>query len=266
MISKHNATQSMQAEIIPSAEPFFFPGGSTGCLLIHGYTGTPKEMRWLGEYLAEQGNTVLGIRLFAHATQPADMIRARWRDWLASVEDGWHMLSDCTQQIFVIGLSMGGILSLLFASRRPVAGIVAMSTPHHLPKDARIRFIKPLSLIQPYIPKGSPSWFDEKAYQEHTSYPSDPTRAYAEVRDMLEVMRNRLPIIKSPTLLIYSKDDPVVTPGEGHMELIYQALGSSDKQSLWIEKSGHVLPRDAQRKQVFRAIGEFITRVADQAA
>ena len=41
--------------IIPTAEPFFIPAGPTGCLLIHGFTGSPKEMRWMGEYLAREG-------------------------------------------------------------------------------------------------------------------------------------------------------------------------------------------------------------------
>jgi carboxylesterase len=244
------------------AEPFLFPGGPIGCLLIHGFTGTPKEMRWCGEYLAAQGHTVLGIRLFAHATQQADMIRARWTDWLADVEDGYHMLRGSCQKVFVIGLSMGGILSLLLASRRELAGVVILSTPHHLPSDPRIRFVKPLSLVKPTMPKSPPAWFDQEAYQEHLSYPSDPTRAFAELRDMLEAMRKGLPNIQAPALLVYSKDDPVVTPEEGHMELIFQSLASQEKQSLWIEKSGHVVTRDAQRQQVFEAIGNFVNRLA----
>ena len=72
------------ANIIPSAEPFFFPGSKTGILLIHGFTGTPKEMRWMGEYLHQKQHlTVLGIRLSGHATQPEDMLRSSYTDWLA---------------------------------------------------------------------------------------------------------------------------------------------------------------------------------------
>jgi len=41
--------------IIPTAEPFYFPGNKIGCLLVHGFTGTPKEMRWMGEYLGSSG-------------------------------------------------------------------------------------------------------------------------------------------------------------------------------------------------------------------
>ena len=52
--------------IIKTAEPFYFPGNSTGCLLIHGFTGTPKEMRPLGDFLADKGYSVLGIRLSGH--------------------------------------------------------------------------------------------------------------------------------------------------------------------------------------------------------
>ena len=250
--------------LIPSAEPFFFPGGPVGCLLVHGFTGTPKEMRWLGEYLAGQGHTVLGVRLSAHATQPEDMIRSRWWDWAASVEDGWSMLSHCTKKVFVIGLSIGGILALLSASYLPVAGVVAMATPHHLPTDPRLRVIKLLSHFWRFIAKGPPDWVDLEAYREHISYPADPTRAYAELRDLLVEMRAGLPRVSAPALLIYSKNDPTVKAGDGHMEKIYDGLGSCIKQTLWIENSGHVITRDAARQTVFQAVAGFVSEISEE--
>lgn len=248
--------------LMPTAEPFFFPGGRIGCLLVHGFTGTPKEMLWLGEYLARQGHSVLGVRLAAHATQPEDMPRARWHDWLASVEDGWHILSGITDQIIVLGLSMGGVLALILAARYPVAGIVAMSTPHHLSHDPRLRIIKPLSLLQPFRAKGSPDYFEPEAFSDHICYPVDPTRSYAELSALLVEMRAALPKISAPVQLINSRQDSVVTEQERHMELIYEALGSQDKQMLWIENSSHVITRDAQRQTVFRIAADFIARVA----
>ena len=144
----------MSLNIIPTAEPFFFPGGPTGVLLVHGFTGAPKEMRWMGEYLAKQGYTVLGVRLAGHATQPADMLRVTWQDWLTSVEDGWHLLRGAADQVFVAGLSMGGTLALLLASQVEVAGVIAMSTPYEMSPDPRLRFIKWLRWIYPSAPKG----------------------------------------------------------------------------------------------------------------
>jgi len=251
-----------EALIMPTAEPFFFPGDSTGCLLVHGFTGTPKEMRWVGEHLSAQGRSVLGVRLAAHATRPQDMIRARWPDWLASVEDGWHLLSSCCDKVFVIGLSMGGVLSLTFAARFPVAGVVAMATPHHIPPDPRLPFIKPLSVLKPFMPKGPSNWYDPQAFAQHAAYTVDPTRAYLEVLGLLAEMRAALPQVTAPALLIYSKNDQTVTVQEEHMQQIYAALGSHDKHGLWVENSSHVITEDAARQEVFRAVADFVARQA----
>jgi carboxylesterase len=188
------------------------------------------------------------------------MIRARWHDWLASVEDGWHLLSGCCDRIFVVGLSMGGILSLLFSARYPVAGVAALAAPHHLPNDPRLRFIKLISLFKPFFAKGEPEWFDQEALAEHISYDSDPTRSYAEVRDLIKEMQATLPAVRAPTLLVFSKNDPTVLAEDGHMQAIYDALGSEKKERLWIEGSGHVITRDAQRQRVFQAVADFIER------
>ena len=112
-------------QTIPTAEPFFFPGNRTEVLLIHAYTSAPKEMRGMGETLNRQGYTVLGMRLAGHATRPEDMIRSRYADWMASVEDGNHLLRGSTDKVFLLGLSMGGLLSLTMASRLDVCGVVA---------------------------------------------------------------------------------------------------------------------------------------------
>lgn len=212
----------------------------------------------MGEYLAGCGYSVLGIRLAAHATRPEDMIRVRWRDWLASVEDGWHILSGCTERIYVMGLSLGGILSLLFAADHPVAGVVAMATPHHLPADWRVRFIKPLSLFLKSTLKSPGNYYDPEAFADHVCYPVDPTRAYAEVRDAIVEMQRGLPRVSAPVLLIYSRQDETVRAQDKHLESIYQALGSDDKRYLWIEGSSHVITCDAKRQEVFQAAHDFI--------
>lgn len=250
--------------VIPTAEPFFFPGGRTGCLLVHGFTGTPKEMRWLGEYLSGQGHTVLGVRLAGHATQPEDMLRVRWEDWIASVEDGWRMLGDCTDRIVVMGLSMGGMLSLLFAAHYPVAGVAAMSTPHHLPSNPLLPYAEILSRVKPAMPKGPSDWRDQEAEKQHVDYPDYPTRTIAQLRDLLVEMRLELPQVKAPVLLIYSRGDATIRPEDRHVDQIYDALGSRDKQVVWVENSGHVITEDAERQEVFQAVGSFVARLSQE--
>jgi len=253
-------------QIIPTAEPFFLPGDRSkpACLLIHGFTGTPKEMRWMGEYLNQQGYTCLGVRLTGHATHPEDMIRSRWTDWVASVEDAYHLLCGLTDDIFLVGLSMGGILALLIATQLEVRGVIAMSTPAHLPTDYPVWFLKLVSVFMPYRakskePPGS-GWFDKAAYQDHVAYAKNPIRATAELKKLILEMRAALPKLRVPVLLMHSKDEKYILPE--NMEIIYEELiHASDKTKLTITGSGHVLSRDASREQVFKAAVAFIQRI-----
>ncbi|HEX9090939.1 MAG TPA: alpha/beta fold hydrolase, partial [Anaerolineales bacterium] len=171
--------------IIPTAEPFIFPGNKIGCLLIHGFTGAPKEMRWMGEYLSGRGYSVLGVRLAGHATDPKDMQRMKWQDWLESVEDGYCLLKGMADKVFVMGLSMGGILSLLFAAHQPVAGVVVMSVPYDLPNDPRLRFAKLLAGIVPKVGKAPADWHNLEAAKDHVEYPYLSTKGIVQLHDLL---------------------------------------------------------------------------------
>jgi carboxylesterase len=258
-------TNSM-LQTIPTAEPFFFPGDPSkpACLLVHGFTGTPKEMRWMGKYLHQQGYTCLGIRLTGHATRPKDMIRSRWTDWTASVEDGYSLLRGFSQNIFLVGLSMGGALSLLMSTRLDVKGVVAMSTPLELPAKYPVWRIRLLSYFKAYMPKVKGNldslWFDKAAYKEHISYPLNPIRSAAELKILLGKLNSALPNVRVPVLLMHSQDDPYVAPE--NLLRIYERLGTSDKKTLWLTGSGHVVTRDAARDQVFEAAAAFIRRVS----
>jgi carboxylesterase len=245
--------------IIPTAEPFFFPGNRIGCLLVHGFTGAPKEMRWMGEYLGNLGYSVLGVRLAGHATRPEAMRRMNWEDWADSVEDGYFTLKEMVDHIFIIGLSMGGVLSLRFAAHHPISGVVALSTPYELPDDPRLPFVSVISLVVPWMKQGPPDWHNPEAAKDHVCYPYYPTRAVIQLRDLLSEMRASLPQVTVPALLIYSRQDKGVLPPNA--EKIYAALGSQQKNLIWVENSGHVIPREPDRFIAFKAIDDFIKRV-----
>lgn len=103
---------------------------SRACLLIHGFYGTSTEMLGLGKALAVHGVRTHGIALAGHSGNPDDMLASGRKHWIASAEDGLAQLSHYPQ-VFVAGLSMGGVISLLLASRYPqrIAGVIALSTP-----------------------------------------------------------------------------------------------------------------------------------------
>ncbi len=253
------------AQILPTTEPFFLLGdrARVGVLLIHGFTGTPKEMRWLGEYLQAQGYSSLGVRLAGHATCLEDMIRSRWIDWTASVEDGYHLLRGVADRVVLAGLSMGGVLALLMATRLEVEAVIAMAAPYRLPTSYTARQIRLYSYLRRFLPKSNDQpgadWFDKQAYADHVSYPLNPVRSLAELQALLGEMRLALPRIQVPTLLIYSRDDRVILPESG--PAIFERIGAREKELLWVSQSGHVVTRDTARGEVFEAVIAFLRRL-----
>ena len=73
--------------------PFELPGERGACLLIHGFTGTPWDVRPLGEALSRAGIAVHGVRLPGHGTTPAAMLDARAPDWLLACDEALARLA-----------------------------------------------------------------------------------------------------------------------------------------------------------------------------
>ena len=249
----------MQPQVIPGAEPFYFPGGPTGCLVIHGFTASPQEVRWLGESLAADGHTVLGVRLAGHGTRIEDMVRSRKQDWLASVEDGYHLLKPAVDQIYAVGLSMGAVLGFHLAAQFPLAGIAAMSTPYHMPDPYfyRMRALIPfLSRFTVGKRKKPSQWFNPAGAEGRITYDRNPLRSAYELGLLLDEFQALLPSIKIPARLIHSRDDDYILPPQA--EKIYANLGSPDKQLIWIQESRHVITCDGNREIVFKLVKDFI--------
>jgi esterase/lipase len=141
-------------------------------------------MRWMGEYL-HRGDTPAGRS--SRRTDPEDMVRSRWTDWTGSVEDGYQLLRGVTEDIFLVGLSMGGILSLLMSTRLKVRGVVAMATPARMPTNHPVWLLQLMSLYVKYRPETNEEpgsgWCDKAAWQDHIAYPRGPLSSRTEEID-----------------------------------------------------------------------------------
>ncbi len=246
---------------LPAVEPFFFPGNSVGCLLIHGFTGTPYEMRGLGEHLAARGYSVAGPALAGHATRLEAMLPTRWHDWHASVVDAYDQLSQTGAAIFPIGLSLGGSLALHLAAHRAVAGVVAISTPFEI-RHPFISFFRFLPFLLPLFPSIKKKRFandtqDARISPQHPEYAAYPTRAaQSMLHDFFPHLRDDLRDVRAPALLIQARGDHTI-PRES-AEQIYARLGSRKKEIAWLECGGHLALEDYGKEEAFARILQFV--------
>src|SRR6185312_1439011 len=142
--------QSMS--VLPGAEAYSHEGGSTGVLLCHGFTGSPQSIRPWAEYLAEAGLSVWLPRLPGHGTTWQEMARTRWEDWYAEVDRAFDELRAKSDEIFVMGLSMGACLALRLAEVRgpAISGLVLVNPS--VTADTRLFLLAPaLKFVLPSL-------------------------------------------------------------------------------------------------------------------
>lgn len=248
---------------MPGAEPFILRGNRVGCLLLHGFTGTPNEMRELGTRLHAQSCTVLGPALAGHATKIEDMIPTRWEDWYRTTTEAYVQLAQTCDAIFPIGLSLGGMLALHLAAHRKISGVVTVSSPSSV-NDWRLLPFKILSPLFRFIPTVKKNLKHSDAHDPnlnmwHLRYMEHPTAAATSmIRDFFPHVMTDLRDVHAPALLLQARGDRVV-PRES-MQTLYDHLGSSEKEMVWLERGGHQALEDLDREIAFEQITGFVQR------
>lgn len=245
----------MEGTILPGAEPFVFPGGDVGCLLVHGFTGNPSSMRPMGEYLFERGFTAVGPRLKGHGTRVEDMLDNTYGDWIASAEAGLEEIRSKCKTVFVAGLSMGATLALHLACNHPdaVKGVVSVCGPVFM-KDPRLLFLPLLRLFAKTIP-GIGSDIKDPAVAE-LSYERMPLAALGELLKLCRLVKGELPRIGQPALVFESREDHVVHPANA--VYILEHIGSAEKELIWLDNSYHVATLDLDKELIFEKTAHFM--------
>ncbi len=242
-------------------QPFAFDRGPIGCVLLHGFTAAPKEMRSLGEYLADRNYTIRGVRLAGHATSPEDLAQTTWRDWVASAQAPVAELRQHCQQVWIIGLSLGGLIGLHLAEHHLINGVVAMAPPILTP-DRRMPFARFLWRFKPYSIKGLANLQDEAALLHHADYEHNPTRAIAEMYALIRRTRADLSMIYCPLLLIFARHDRVVSIANA--DYVWSRVRSTHKEKLILHRGGHIITEDHDKELAFQKIAGFLAEYSSK--
>ncbi len=106
---------------------FLWKGMDRAALLVHGFPGTPAEMRPLGTVLREAGWTVHGLMLPGLGADIKSLDKRSFHDWLDAVGQAVAELKREHSAIMLVGYSMGGALALHAAMEHRPAGLVLLA-------------------------------------------------------------------------------------------------------------------------------------------
>jgi carboxylesterase len=262
---------------------FYFEGGRSGVLLIHGLTGTPMEMRLLGKGLNHAGFSVCGMQLAGHCGDVDDLLATGWRDWYASVERAADAMLGKVDHLFVGGLSMGALLALKLAADRPrqIAGVGVYGATFRydgwsIPRLARLAFMLPL-LKKLGIGRGR-NFMEQPPYgirderlraqvsaamlggdSAAAGLPGNPWYSLAELYWLAARVRRQLPQVTAPCLVAHASDDDVASIRNA--ELVMRGV-NAPAELLLLEDSYHMITIDKQRRTLIAHSAAFFERVA----
>lgn len=241
----------------PDPSPFFLKGGATGVLLIHGFTGSPPEMRLVGQYLHERGLTVSAPLLPGHGTTVDDLNRCRWSDWTSHAQDALKELRRSCETVFVGGLSMGSLVAIHLAVHDSLlSGAVLYASPV-LVRDWRAHATPLLKYLKPRFRKPGKSRLTDPSAEQHLwHYDEYPLYGAHELLKLARRARRLLAKVTCPLLVIQTALDHHVHPRSGRY--IMERAASADKELITLHDSGHALTVDAEWERVAKKTYQFV--------
>lgn len=242
----------------PLAQPFDLEGGDHALLMIHGFTGSPSHMRYIGDKVHAAGYSVRGILLPGHGTSVEDMAQSSGTQWLDACSQALLEMKQKYRRVSVAGLSMGGILSLLLAESLDPACVILFAPA--------MKYRRRMNNLSPVVKRFMPVMKggarrdppDTFLYDYDFGYPDTPV---AKVEDMTRLQREaweHIADVKCPAIVFQSHGDNSVhrlVP-----DMIMQRISSPVKEICWVDRSSHVLTLGPERDYVAARVIDFLGR------
>ena len=246
------------AGVAVDAGAFDLGEGRDAALCLHGLTGTPYEVRPIGEALAALGVRAVGPLLPGHGGAHDALVRATHEDWIETVARAHSALRARHERVYTVGLSLGGLLALCHAAEAQVDALAVIGTPLRL--GTRLAGLLPLvRRIRPYLPKRRGSDIREAAARaRHPSMAVMPTASVIELVRLQARTRAVLHRVEAPLLVAHGSLDSTVDPSNA--QEIAASVSSLERELLWLPNSGHVVPVDHDGPELAQAVVDFLTR------
>lgn len=234
-----------------------------GILLIHGYMAAPAEMKPFAHYLHKRGFTVYAPRLKGHGTAPEDLAQTSYDQWIESVEEGICILKNKCSKVVIGGFSTGAGLALDLATRaHDISAVFAVAPPMQL-KDLGSYFVPAIDTWNTMIKKFHLSsiakeYIANDPENPKINYVRNPIAGIRQLELLMAQLEPKLKTIEFPTLVVQSRNDPVVNP-KGTLSL-FEKLGSDFKEYYIFDVHRHGILVGKDIKRVYQSIDQFVSQ------
>ncbi|MDZ7798336.1 MAG: alpha/beta fold hydrolase [Patescibacteria group bacterium] len=246
---------------LENSKPFYFSGNKVGVILIHGFTGSPADLRVFGRYLAKQGYTVKGIRLTGHGIHHTVLKKTNRYDWYYSLKRSINEIRDQVEEIFLVGFSMGGDLSILYNEmEKGVKGMVLINTPIYTkPSRLTFWFIPLIKRFKKFKIKGwakkTDNYFEKRCACSYTKIPLDSAWQFYKLVQESKAVAEK---IKIPVYLIQSRHDQAINAES--VNFLDKKIKTVYKKDIINTHLHGLLSEYEKRENIYSNINDFIKK------
>ena len=234
-------------------------GASVAFLLVHGLAASSDELATLGEYLSDKGYASFAVQLAGHGTTPEEFKATSWQDWYESAKRGLEVVRSWNPRfVFVVGISMGVLLSLLLSSEESkIDGLVliapALKVPGSLPKLVPI--LKHFMKWREIDVEAAQRVYDVKRFK----LSREPVSAYHELFKLQKVAKKSMNDVIIPTIIVQGTEDKTIDPVSG--QIAHDGISYQKKELHMIEGAEHVISCHPKRAEAYPLILEFVEKI-----
>ncbi len=247
------------SDVHTKAKSFFIAGSSQqALLLLHGFTASPSEVRPTAEILNScNGCSISSILLPGHGTTPEDLNAVCWQDWYQAVEEELKTLLASYQQVFIGGLSMGGLLALHAGVNLPgLAGVIAMNAPIYY-HYAVIPILSNLAgMMTPYYRKTGLSKIRKLEEQGRFAYRVMPLKAFQSMNHLRKIVMQEVNELKIPALILQALQDESVHPRSA--EFLFEKIQSQSSRLISLPYATHIATMGPAKETIAQEIAKFM--------
>lgn len=243
---------------------FELHGGKRGqILLLHGYTGSPYDLRVVADFLAKHEFHVVAPLLRGHGAKAYLLNEVEYADWLNQAITAIESF-DKTQPIIIGGLSMGALLAILLATRYQIQALLLFSPALSLTTLATLTVMAAdFGLINKnaFLPKlaGGSDIMDQKAKQKTPAYKEMPVGGLLQFNQLRLVAKKSLNEIACPVFMAFGKHDASIDV-HGSYRIAMAALSHKNQPlfSQFYDQSKHVVTLDYDREKLCHDLWQFL--------
>lgn len=235
-------------------KPFTIEGGKRAVLLLHGFTGSTKDVKKLGQYLNKRGYTVHAPMYRGHGVSPEEILRYGTKYWWEDVTSGYHHLKSLGyEEIAVVGISLGAVFTLKAGAEFPVKGVVSMCAPIKRRSGDGL-FERLYNYAEAY--KKFEGKDEATIASELEDLKQMDRHAIVEIQKMIEHTSDEIAEIESPTLVLQGSLDDALY--QESAPFIFETVDTKDKDMIFYKDSGHIITLGKEREQVYQDTLEFL--------